>query len=136
MSRLQHRDEHAFRTRAAERWGEVPDWVEELATLADMHGLKGAAQKIDRASSTVSQIISKTYRGDLPGIEERVRGALMGSVVDCPILGQIGRDRCLTEQVEPFRSTSAMRAQLYHACRGGCPHSRHTPAQTKGNSND
>ncbi len=113
-----------FADKAAAAWSTVPDWVAELATLADREGLGGAEKRIGYSRSAISTVINGKYAGDLGRVEEMVRGALMAATVECPVLGEIGRDRCLSEQDEPFRATSAFRAQLYHACRSGCPHSR------------
>jgi hypothetical protein len=44
----------------------------------------------------------------------------MGETVMCPVLDEIGRDRCLSEQVKPFAATSSTRARLFHACKT-CP---------------
>ena len=122
-----------FEEKSLAAWGpERPDWVLELAQVADLEGLKGAERRVGRASSTLSQVLSNSYAGDVGKIEERVRGALMALTVECPVLGEIGRDRCLDEQSKDFVATSAMRAQLYRACRSGCPHSKHTKHSTKG----
>jgi hypothetical protein len=110
--------------KAARAWGEVPDWIEEVAALADARGLKGVAKAIGYSASTVSQVISKTYAGDMDRVRERVQGALMGVTVVCPILGEIGRDLCLDHQKRPFAATNAIRTRLYHACRSGCPNAR------------
>lgn len=111
--------------RAREAWGDqFPDWVEALAEEVAKTTLSLVGSRIGYAASTVSQVLSNSYRGDVGRIEEVVRGALLGTTVECPVLGSIGRDRCLQEQAEPFRATSAMRAQLYHACRSGCPNAR------------
>jgi hypothetical protein len=56
-------------------------------------------------------------------VRARIRGALMAETVMCPILGEIGRDRCLTEQKRPFAATNSTRARLYHACKT-CPNRR------------
>ncbi len=117
-------------TKARERWSPAPDWIEELASFADLQGLKRTATRVGVGASTVSQVLSNNYPGVVANVEDRVRGALMAAKVDCPILGEIGRDRCLDEQDQPFRATSAMRAQLFHACRSGCPHSKHTKGST------
>lgn len=101
----------------------LPDWLDELARLADANDLGVAGQRIGYSRSAVSTIISGKYLGDLARVEQMVRGALMSLVVDCPVLGEIGRDRCLTEQKEPFRATSRHRAQLFHACKI-CPQRR------------
>jgi len=104
---------------------DAPDWLLELASFADREGLAGAEKRIGYSRSAISNVIADKYTGDLGRVEEMVRGALMSLTVDCPVLGEIGRDRCLQEQKEPFRATSRHRAQIYHACRGGCPHSKH-----------
>jgi hypothetical protein len=124
-------DARSFLTKAADAWGTVPDWVEALAAKADATGLKGAAEAIGYTPSLVSSTLNNKYQGDLARVEEMVRGALMAATVDCPVIGDIGRDRCLDEQKQEFRSTSAMRAQLYYACRNGCPHFRDTGRTAK-----
>lgn len=104
-------------------WGSPPDWVAELAALADREGLRGAEKRIGYSASCISTVINKRYRGDMARVEESVRGALMGHVVGCPALGEIGRDQCLAWQKKPFAATSSIRAAVYRACRSGCPHS-------------
>lgn len=113
---------HLEKARAA--WGTAPDWIVELAMLADRDGLRGAAARIGYSYSAISNVLAAKYRGDLGRIEQLVRGALMGVEVDCPVLGTIGRDHCIDEQTQSFRASSAHRAQLYHACRNGCPNAR------------
>lgn len=114
-----------FVEKAEVSWAPAPDWVQVLAAEVDRRGQPAAAKKIRYSAATVSQVISNSYRGDLARVEEMVRGALMAATLECPVLGEIGRDRCAAEQQEPFRATSAFRAQLFHACRAGCPHSKH-----------
>ncbi|TPJ83873.1 transcriptional regulator [Mesorhizobium sp. B2-6-3] len=113
-----------FAEKAAEAWGtDMPDWVAELVAVADAEGLGGAEKRVGYSRSAISTIIAAKYNGDLDRVEQMVRGALMSETVVCPILGDIGRDRCLTEQKEPFRATSRHRAQLFHACKT-CPQRR------------
>jgi hypothetical protein len=113
--------------KAADAWGEVPDWVAELAALADRDGLRGAERRVGYSASAISTVINGCYRGDMGRVEETVRGALMGHVVNCPVLGEIGRDQCLAWQKKPFAATSSVRAAVYRACRAGCPHSALKP---------
>lgn len=120
-------DRRSYAEKAKAAWGDVPDWVAELAAYADQHGAKPTGAAIGYSNSAVSVVISQGSgfeKFDLDRIEQAVRGGLMGLTVECPILGDIGRDRCLQEQQEPFRSTSSFRAQIYHACRSGCDHAR------------
>ncbi len=121
-------DERSFEQKVADAYGNPPpEWLAELARLADAAGLTGCATKIGYSKAAISNVLNGKYgKGDLGRVEEMVRGALMSETVDCPVIGEIGRDRCLREQREPFRATSAFRAQLFHACRGGCPHARAT----------
>lgn len=102
----------------------LPDWVEELAVEATNTSAVTAAAKIGYSASLLSHVFSNNYSGDITRVEEKVRGALMGATVMCPILGEIGRDRCLDEQKMPRSATSSLRSKLYRACRSGCPHSR------------
>jgi len=113
-------------SKARERWTPTPDWIEELADLADREGLKGAEKRIGYAGSTISQVLSNNYNGVLAKVEQRVRGALMGATVICPVLDEMRRDVCLDWQGKPFAATSSLRVAMYRACRSGCPHSKHT----------
>lgn len=120
-----HRGRNDFIAKAQGAWGDTaPDWVIELATLANATSQKAAADKIGYSQAVLSHVFNAAYTGDLKRVEEKVRGALMGLSVACPILGEIGRDRCLDEQKMPRSATSSIRSKLFRACRGGCPHSR------------
>lgn len=112
----------SFVDKVSNSYEKLDEWLIELASLADREGLAGAAKRIGYSKAAVSTVLNGKYAGDVDRVEQMVRGALMAEQVDCPVLGDIGRDRCLSEQKEEFRGTSAFRAQLYHACRGGCPH--------------
>ncbi|MBZ9678925.1 transcriptional regulator [Mesorhizobium sp. ES1-1] len=117
-------DGKTFVDKAIEAHGTpLPDWLDELARFADASDLGVAGERIGYSRSAVSTVISGKYLGDLARVEQMVRGALMALTVECPILGDIGRDQCLTEQKEPFRATSRHRAQLFHACKT-CPQRR------------
>lgn len=110
---------------AAESWGSpMPDWV--LALVGEVERTSGvkAAARIGYSASVVSSVLRRAYLGDLGKVEAAIRGALMGETVECPVLGEISRDRCLREQDMPRMATSAIRMRLWAACRDGCPHSR------------
>ncbi|ADZ70092.1 hypothetical protein [Polymorphum gilvum] len=111
--------------KARAAWGPaLPDWVRELAELATRSGLNACARRLGYSSTTISQVISAKYPGDLERLEETVRGALMGKTVGCPVLGEIGLDACLAWQAKPRAVTNAIRSRVYRACRSNCPHSR------------
>lgn len=114
-----------FFEKARVAWGvDLPPEVQALAEYADSRSGGEAARAIGYSPGLVSHLIAKKYPGDLPTVFERIRGALMGATVQCPVLGELGRDQCLIVQRRPFAATTAVRAQVYRACRTGCPHSR------------
>ncbi|MGD9769825.1 MAG: transcriptional regulator [Pseudolabrys sp.] len=102
----------------------LPDWVEELAKYASGTSATVAAKKIGYSVSAVSAVLAGKYKGDIGRVEAKVRGALMGETVECPVLGEIKRDYCLDQQKMPLMATSSVRVRVYRACRNGCPHSR------------
>lgn len=111
-----------YPAKARAAWGDpLPEWVAALA--AEMERTSGAAvaRRLGYSPAVLSGVIAAKYRGNVGRVEEVVRGAFMGASVSCPVLGDIGRDRCRDEQRQPFRATSSLRARLYHACRN-CPH--------------
>ena len=111
--------------KAAQAWGrEAPDWILALAAEVDRTSGREAARAIGYSASVVSQVLGKSYPGDMGSVEARVLGALLGALVTCPVMGDTRRDRCMSEQKKNHVGTSSMRTRLFHACRGGCPHSR------------
>lgn len=103
-------------------WGaDAPDWIVELAKLADDLGQRRAGDRIGYSGSLVSAVLRGRYEGDLERVEKAVRGALMGAVVECPVLGQIGRHTCIATQRKPLSSANPKSVRLYFACRNGCP---------------
>jgi hypothetical protein len=112
--------DYVAKARAA--WGaDAPDWVLVVARKAEEVGQAAAGDLIGYRASTISEVISKKYRGDLGRVEQMVRGALMSATVMCPVLDEIGRDLCIQEQSAPFRATNSTRARLRRACRT-CQH--------------
>jgi hypothetical protein len=73
------------------------------------------------SDALISRVLSGSYNHDTARLEALVQGCYGGAVVECPILGQIGRDACDRNQRAPFSPSNPMRVQLYRACRGGCP---------------
>lgn len=115
-----------FVANVIEAWKTPPDWVLELAMEAVRTTATKAAKRIGYSPAVLSAVFANKYKGSLKVVEARVRGALMGLTVNCPVVGEIGRDRCLNEQRMGMTGASSVRARLYRACRGGCEHSRLT----------
>ena len=102
----------------------LPDWVLVMAEHCDQIGQPAVAQRIGMSTSVVSDTLRSKYKGRLDRVQERVKGALMGETVSCPVLGDdLPRDRCLHLQGRPFAATNPERVQLYRTC-PACPHFR------------
>lgn len=116
---------------AREAWGaDLPDWVERLAEACVASSQAKVAEEIGRSGAVVSQVLRRKYPGSMPAIEELVRGALMGDVVECPALGLLPTHECQgwRRRARVFAGHNALRVQMYRAC-VQCPRNR--PEETK-----
>lgn len=119
---------------ATAAWGEaIPEWVVTLAEACDRTSQNAIARKLNYSGSVVSAVINRTYKGGYDTVEQAVRGSLLAETHDCPVLGELPKNDCLGHQKKAgkFQPTSAMRVQLYRACRGDCPHSRMAMRKTE-----
>lgn len=110
--------------------GAPPDWILALAKGCDELGGHEAAAKACRISRTaVSLLVRNQYRRAAREIEAKVRGRFMSATVDCPVLGEIGRNACADHQATRADATGTNpgRARLYRACQT-CPHNLKTGA--------
>ncbi|TCR70494.1 transcriptional regulator [Bosea sp. BK604] len=107
--------------KAQAAWGEsIPREVAALAAACKAQTSRAVAKRLGYSDATISYVLANKYPGDLPKLFATIRGALIGETVLCPILDEIGRDRCLDEQARPFVATNSTRARLFHACKT-CP---------------
>lgn len=99
------------------------DWINVLRAACAAATQANVAQRIGYSTAVVNQVLKGTYKGDSNRVQKAVEGALMGSTVDCPVVGDMPRQRCIEHQRSPLRTTNPMALQLHHACRNGCPNS-------------
>lgn len=112
--------------RARAAWGRgMPDWIEALGAACDARRQGEVARAIGYSAAVVSQALSATYKGDWGAVEQAVRGALMGELVECPVLGAIGRDQCLRNQRRVQGPRSSAGDPVHQALRRTCPTCRH-----------
>lgn len=122
-------EKQSFVDKARAAWGDpAPEWVQALAEEADRITATRAAKNIGYSAAVLSHVFAKNYKGDMEAVEQKVRGALLGMTVMCPVFGEFGRDRCLDEQAKGNTFTSESRGRCYRTCRGigvpKCQHSR------------
>lgn len=101
------------------------EWVRELreACAAKDSSQAAVARRIGYSTTVVNQVLKGTYKGDLTSVQRAVEGALMGATVECPVLGELSRQRCIEYQRAGFRITNPMRVALSRAC-PKCPNRR------------
>jgi len=110
--------------RARKAWGSpAPDWVEVLAGECDRTSQRAASNRIRYSSGLVCNVLQAKYTGDLTAVEQAVRGALMSATVDCPVVGVVSAEACISHQRRGFSTASPQSARLSRAC-PACPHSR------------
>lgn len=106
--------------------GALPDWLSILCEAIDQPGQSQAkvARLIGYSASAVSLVLSNRYGAPLDGIEQAVRGRLMGERVECPGLGDsITTAHCLEWQGKQPSTSNPLCVRMKQACRN-CPHSR------------
>jgi len=100
-----------------------PDWLDVLRAACKARKQGPVATDIGYSTTVVSQVLSGTYKGDLKAVQQKVEGALMGLTVECPVVGELPRNRCLEYQRQSFAATNHLRVQFSRAC-PGCPNRR------------
>lgn len=101
------------------------DWIAALNAEAQRTSQSATATRIGYSPAVVNQVLKGTYKGDLGRVEESVRGAIMGATIDCPVIGEIPRNRCIDHQRRSgsFAATNPLRVQLHRNC-PICPNGR------------
>lgn len=95
----------------------MSEWIDALRHEANRTSQGAAAVRIGYSPAVVNQVLKGTYKGDLSRVEEAVRGAIMGAMVECPVIGEIPRNRCIDHQRRSsFAATNPLRVQLYRSC--------------------
>ena len=99
-----------------------PDALQALqAAVTHFKTQAAVALQLNVSASAVNQLLKGTYRGDVSGMEQRIRGVFMRVTVQCPVLGEISTKTCLDEQRRRVVFTNPLRVQLARACKT-CPH--------------
>ena len=100
------------------------DWLDVLRKSCESSSQSKVAKRLCVSAALVNQVLKGNYKGNLKGIESRVRGEFMNRTVECPVLDVISSLDCEEHQRRPFAATNDRRVATYFACRGGCPHYR------------
>ncbi|MCW1934097.1 hypothetical protein [Pararhodobacter zhoushanensis] len=113
---------------ALAHWGaELPDWVLALARACETSSQNKVAARLDRSAALVSNVLRKSYSGNMAAVEELVRGVYLAETIACPALGTLPLHECRAwrDKARSFQNTNALRVRMYRACQT-CP--RFAPA--------
>lgn len=110
-------------------------WIGALRAECTRTNQTTAAARIGVSDTTVSQVLSGSYKANTLRIERRVRGELMGAECECPVMGDVSLRVCQDVQERSLGKGSPgignpQHAAAWHACRGSgrfatkgqCPH--------------
>jgi hypothetical protein len=102
-----------------------PLWLEQLrgacATTTQAEVARRLALSGDGkypSPAVINQALGGRYEGNLARLQALVEGVLMTVSVDCPVIGDLPRQRCLEHQSRrgAFAVTNPSRIQLYKVC--------------------
>lgn len=103
-----------------------PDWLIALREACDAMSQRSIAELLEVSTGVINQVLAGKYKASTRRIEQRVRGAIMGETVQCPVFGEVTRANCQSHQDRPLKrafSGNPLHAAVYRACRQGCPNS-------------
>lgn len=99
------------------------DWLTVLREQCAHSSQAAVGKRLNYSATVVNQVLKGKYTGDLSAVQRAVEGALMGLTVNCPVIGELARNRCLDFQRRDFAATNHLRVQLARAC-PTCQHRR------------
>lgn len=103
---------------------DCPQWLVVLQEKCKLASQRQVAEHLGVSNAVISQVLKQKYPGDVSRLEKKVRGAWMGHVVDCPVLGELDLNKCLQYQDAKMSVVNPLRVQLYRACNSGCENSQ------------
>lgn len=120
-------------------FGSSVDWLSALRAECERTTASRAAARIGVSPATVSQVLSGQYRADTRRIARRVRGALLGEMVECPVALAMPLHRCQEIQDRKagaggnpiyMRAWMCCKGQGPFADQGPCRHACGAPTTT------
>lgn len=103
-----------------------PAWLEALRAACAAQSQVEVAKRLGYSAAVVSAALKGTYKGDLKRVQTAVEGALMQATVDCPVVGELPRQRCAENQRRSFAATNPARVAFHRAC-PSCPNRSSSP---------
>jgi len=94
-----------------------PDLLELLRTKCEESSQVAVAKKLRYSPSAINQAIKGSYQGNLTNLLTRVDEVYGGTIVRCPLQGEITLGKCAYNRALPFITVNPARVELWTACR-------------------
>lgn len=104
-------------------------WLHALRAEVARTSQARVAQRLGLSEGTVSQVVGGKYAANTRRIERRVRGALLGEMVECPVALEMPLQVCQGIQDRPKGSSfgNPVHGRAWLCCRGLGEWSNHGP---------
>lgn len=101
-------------------------WMSALREAIARTSQAAVARQLGVSPAMIGLTLKGQYIGNLPRLQTLVEGSILADTVSCPVLGELPKHKCLQHQERDrkFATANPLKAQLYRACRSGCPYSR------------
>lgn len=100
-----------------------PGWLSALRKACDTYGQAEVTRMLQRSGdrrypspAVINQALKGTYGGNIERLRGVVEGVLMSMSVDCPVIGELPRQRCMEYQRREFAATNPLRVVLAREC--------------------
>lgn len=99
------------------------DWRDTLRAEVEKSSQSEVARRLGVSVTMINRWLKGKYEGGEDTLAERVASVFHNATVDCPVLGETPRHRCLDFQAVKFAATNSLRTQLARACKN-CNHKK------------
>lgn len=106
------------------------DWINALRVECERRSQSKVAAALRLqdgfpSPTVINQVLLDKYPSDQgrERLQMLVEGRYMGMAIECPVMGEIGRDECAEWQSLPFCSVNSTRVEMFRACLR-CPNNR------------
>jgi transcriptional regulator with XRE-family HTH domain len=97
------------------------DWQDTLRAKVAETSQSEVSRNLGVSVTMINRWLKGKYQGNEDTLAERVASVYHHATVDCPVLGETPRHRCLDFQAAKFAATNSLRTQLARQCKA-CPH--------------
>jgi hypothetical protein len=99
-------------------------WLNELKRQVDATSLNAVSKAMGVSKTTISQLVNGKYGADTAKMQLLVESVYMGHTVNCPVLGEIPKHKCMAHQNTKHVGSQPNAIRLWKACRSDCPNSQ------------